>query len=124
MKTLILILIFVSTAFSQVPNCPTGYVCLTQEAAQKARDLAIEAQKVPVLEEALKEKDKTIKDIQDTAQKNEADLKAAINKTNAELAEKTGQLIAKEAEIVRLSAWFDIAMKNSRKKCMPFSVCF
>lgn len=107
---------------------PAGAVCISQTAAnaaaQNARELDATKNKVNVLTEALTEKDKIIADVRVNASKNEADLKAALTNTQTELAIKTGQLIGAEASNVRNLAIIDLLLKQTRKKCLPFSVCF
>lgn len=122
------VLVGANTALSQ-GTCTTqpGYVCLSQAAANKAaenaRELEATKQKVTVLEGALAEKDKSITELKATAQKNETDLKLALADTQAKLAQKTGEVIQMEADKVRWTAVIDVLLKNSRKKCMPLSVC-
>jgi len=94
------------TDCSQTPeNC----VLITREAAIKALEdsdkvKALEAQ-VTVLKDAVS----AHKDIETTLK--------------VELAKAIGENTALQKSEVRLTAWLDIAMKNSRKKCMPFSLC-
>lgn len=125
--SLLFIFIFSKQSFSQTVQCPQGYICLTQQEANVARDNALELkavkEKIIVLTNALDEKDKSINELKSTAQKNEADLKDALHKTEIELATTKGQLIGSEAEKTRLTAIIDFMLKNGRKKCQPFSVC-
>jgi len=51
------------------------------------------------------------------------DLKKEIYRLQTELAKTTGELTAQQQMVVRLSAVLDLALKNTRKKCLPFSVC-
>jgi flagellar motility protein MotE (MotC chaperone) len=106
--------------FSQTVDCPAGFVCISQEAANKARENALELQatkeKAVVLETALTEKDKSIAELRETARKNEADLKERLHKTEVELATKTGQLIGAEAERTRLIAITEFLLKHGRVK--------
>jgi septal ring factor EnvC (AmiA/AmiB activator) len=108
------------TAFSQVQDCPTGLICLTQAQANAARDNALELaatkEKIAVLEDALKTKDESIAELQKTNGQNIADLKEAIKRTEVALAEKTGQLIAKEAELTRNTAIIQAMIPMLRKK--------
>jgi len=89
-------------AFSQT-ICPENMICLTQQqaniAAQNARELQAQREKVAVLESALKSKDETIAELQKTNQENVSALKEAIARTERELALKTGQLIGAENEL-------------------------
>src|SRR4051812_7296291 len=88
-------------ARAQAPSCPIGLVCISQAAAnvaaQNARELAATKEKVTTLEAALVEKDKNVADVQAAAATNVADLKDRLQKTEIELATKTGQLIGSEA---------------------------
>jgi nucleotide-binding universal stress UspA family protein len=116
------VLLFVSAAVAQsgCPVMPAGYLCITQEAgdraASNARELAATRDKVVVLEAALIEKDKNTEEIRAAAAKNEADLKAALHRTEVELATKTGQLIGSEAEKTRMLATIDVLLKYARPK--------
>jgi len=106
---------------------PAGTLCISQAAgnaaAENKRELEATKNKVNVLTEALTEKDKIIADVKATASKNEADLKAALTNTQTELAVKTGQLIGAEASNVRNLAIIDLLLKQTRKKCLPLSIC-
>lgn len=51
------------------------------------------------------------------------DLKKEIYRLQTELAKTTGELTAQQQMVVRLSAVLDLALKNTRKKCLPLSVC-
>lgn len=125
MKKLILLVTFIilstcTYAHAQT-ECPANFVCITQEAAnraaQNARELEAQKQKVIVLESALVEKDKNVAEIQLAKDKNEAELKAALTETQTKLATATGQLIGAEATNVRLTAIIDFMLKNGRSKC-------
>lgn len=59
------------------------------------------------------------KDIKQAAE----ELKKEIYRLQTELAKTTGELTAQQQMVVRLSAVLDLALKNTRKKCLPFSVC-
>lgn len=121
---LFLVVIFLFAVTTQINAqsqiCPSGLICLTQIEANKAAEnarLRVELEnKIKVQNEALEAKDRSIKDVQDTAKKNENDLKDALQKTEIELATKTGQLISSEAEKVRLTAIIDFMLKNGRVK--------
>lgn len=106
---------------------PAGTLCISQAAgnvaAENKRELDATKQKVIVLESALADKDKLIAEIKAVGVKNQADLTAALHKTEVELATKTGQLIGAEAANVRSLAIIDVLLKGQKKKCMPFSVC-
>lgn len=117
-KVLLFIGLFLTfTATSNAQECPQGLVCISQEAANKAaenkRELDATKEKVGVLENALAEKDK-----------NDAELRAALKRTELALAEKTGQLIKAEANEVRMAAMVDFLLKHGRKKCYGLCVQF
>jgi peptidoglycan hydrolase CwlO-like protein len=122
MKLLITILFILTASVITTAQtvCPEGLVCISQSAANQAaanvRELEATKEKVTVLESALKSKDDTIREIQETAKKNENDLKEAINRTTAELARTNGQLTGAEAMNVRLTAIIDFMLKNGRTK--------
>lgn len=116
-----------SYAQTTVVNCPEGYICLTQAEANAARDKAKELEaangKILVLEDSLKKKDESIKEIQDTARKNLDDMKDTLHKTEVELARTNGLLVGTQSENVTLKAMVEFLNKNGRKKCQPFSLC-
>lgn len=123
MKKFTLILGFVflfGISVSAQTQCPQGFICITQEAANKAAENAKLVpqlqEKNKVLEEQVEVEKGNVKLAQETAKKNEEQLIDRLHKTEIELARTNGQLTAKEAELVRLSAWFDFVMKNGRVK--------
>lgn len=59
----------------------------------------------------------------DAVKKATEDLKKEIYRLQTELAKTTGELTAQQQMVVRLSAVLDLALKNTRKKCLPLSVC-
>ena len=50
--------------------------------------------------------------------------KSSTGRVTIEIAKAIGEKTGSEQMVVRLSALLDLALKNTRKKCMPFSVCF
>jgi hypothetical protein len=118
MKILIALIFILAAAVltSAQVECPSGYVCITAEAARIARDNALDVQKIPVLEQALKDKDKSIEELKSLNEKNVSDLKEVIKRTEIELATKTGQLIATEAERNRQIVIIEALLKMVRKK--------
>ena len=115
--------------FSQVecPVMPNGLLCVTQAAGNRAAELAHEnpalQAKIVVLENALLEKDKSIKELKDTGRINVDELKKTIHTAEVKLATAAGQIIELEADKVRWTAVIDVLVKGQKKKCMPFSVC-
>jgi stress response protein YsnF len=116
-------------AKNPVANCvvPTGFVCITQEAANNAAS-AIK-QNVALLEEitGLKAEIETHRQNElqliKSAQDNDAKASAQMQKDEAEIARLTGELTSKDAELTRNTAIIDVLLKSVRKKCMPFSLC-
>lgn len=129
MKILLITLFFNIAIPISAQTCPPPFaVCLTQEQANDTRDKLKERavlinDKIPALEAQVKAEQQNVLDVKNTAAKNEADLR----KENIDLLVKvgtlTGQQIANESEIVRLTAQNEFLIKMVRKKCLPFSVC-
>lgn len=103
---------------------PAGTLCITVAAGNVAvglkKELDATKEKIVVLESALKDKDVIIADNKLVAQKNEDDLKDVLHKTEIDLATKTGTLIGAETMIVRLTAAFEFAVQNTKKKKIGF----
>lgn len=120
LTTVALLVLAPLAAFSQTDGTCQGRICISQEAANRAAELAREnpvlKEKIAVLEAALKAKDETIAELKATNEKNVADLKTALTKTETELSRVTGQLIATEAQMVRFTAIIDFMLKNGRIK--------
>ena len=118
--TIFITLLFIFCALNVSAQTDNQTICISPAAAEKCasntRELAAQKLKVQTLEDALKLKDASIAELRETARKNEADLKAALNSTQIELALKTGQIISKDAEIVRLTAIVEFLLKNGRTK--------
>jgi|GEM_PF-5205716 len=117
----------VSASAQAAAECPSGMVCISQAAANKAaenaRELEATKAKVAVLEQALADKDKNAEELRSAAARNEADLKDALRRTEVQLAEKTGQLIKAESQIVQQSAIIQFMLQHGRKKCGVLSIC-
>lgn len=98
----------------------TGDVCISQQAANVCRDNALlvkaQAEKIAALEESVKARDKAIEELKETNRRNIADLTERLHKTELELATKTGELIAKDAIVVRMNAIIDVLLSRTRKK--------
>lgn len=126
MKKLILLVSFIflfsilSSAQVKCPTMPAGFLCISQEAGNKAaenvRELEATKEKVIVLENSLIEKDKSISEIRATAAKNESDLKEQNSKLLTDVAVKTGQIIIYEKYFTRDSAWLEFLIKTARGK--------
>jgi hypothetical protein len=98
--------------------CPSGLVCLSQEAANKAAENArlipaLEG-KIAALEDGMKQKDVSIAELKAVNLQNVADLTARMHRTEVSLAEKTGTLIACEASSVRNMAIIDGLLKKRK----------
>lgn len=83
-------------------------ICISRQAAEAcatnaAKVTALEAQ-IVTLEQALKDKDSIINDLK------------------VEVALKTGQIISNEQTLAQNRAIIEVLLKNTRKKCMPFSI--
>lgn len=125
MKKIILILsLMIGSSITMYSQCPTimpaGTLCITQAAGNIARDNAIEIpllkEKIAVLESALEQKDISIKEIRETATKNETALREQNTKLLTDIATKTGQLITYEKIFVRDSATLEYLVKTARGK--------
>jgi len=111
----LLILIFLASvsALSQtVTDCPhpDGCVVISRSAAIKSLETDDEVKTLREENKVLKQAVASHKDIETT-------LKIELGKT-------VGELTGTQKTVIQLTGWLDIAMKNSRKKCMPLSVCF
>jgi hypothetical protein len=126
---LVCLFLFHAEARAQSVECPKDLICLTKEQANINRDKLIEldglkTKTIPALEAQVLAEKTNVLTAQNTAAKNEADLR----KENVELLVKvgtlTGQLIGVEGERTRLIAQVEFLNKNGRQKCQPFSICF
>lgn len=117
------VLVCFASAVSAQSNCPpmpVGTVCISQtaanQAAENARELAATKDKAATLEQALKDKDATIAENKDAAEKNVADLKKALHDTEISLATATGQLIKCEANDVSNRAIIQVLVQNYKAR--------
>jgi len=102
------ILLFSLASFSQA-ECPPDMVCLTRQAAVKA---LADADKVIALEKESQAKDDAI-----------AGIRKELNDMRIEFARVSGENTALKQNAVRMNAILDIALKNTKKRCLPFTVC-
>lgn len=113
--------VLTAVTLGQVAGCPQGYVCLTQEAAQRAVENArlrpLLEEKVTALESSVAAKEADLKETRETARKNEADLRQALNETTVKYATTAGELIATKAEVTRQAVTIEFLLKNGRNKC-------
>lgn len=115
MKKILIIAIFVFCvvllSFEQVSAQaePEKKICISQEAANKCAEIAREKpaleNKIKILEEALEKKDSSFEQ-----------LRQELVRAQIELATKTGQLIATEAENVRMQKIIEALLPMLRKK--------
>lgn len=107
-------------ASGQCPVMPDGFICISQAAANVAaansRENTALKEKVVVLEEGLKEKDKSIQELKDTNQKNVLDLTNQLSKVTAEAAFEKGQVTQCNADKVLWSAVIPVLVQNTRQK--------
>lgn len=89
-------------------ECPADKVCISPEAARKAIENA----------ETVKAQAEQIKTL--TGALN--DEKEVANKLKIEFAETKGELTALKQNAVSDRAIIELLLKNSKKKCMPFSI--
>jgi hypothetical protein len=113
---LFVVLLLAFTASAQTDD----KICISQAAANTCRDNAAlvkaQADKIAALEESVKARDAAIDELKRTNAANVADLTNALHKTELDLATKTGELIAKDAIVVRLNAIVDVLLSRTRKK--------
>lgn len=97
---------FVASVKAQ--ECPADKVCISPEAARKAitDDATVKAQAVQ------------IKDLQQAV----LDEKANTHKIEVQFAEVSGENTALKQNAVSDRAIIEVLLKNSKKKCMPFSI--
>lgn len=104
------------TPATTAQNNPCANVSMPQDAVCVTRQDLIRFLQTDDQNTALKAENDAVK-------KAAEDLKKEIYRLQTELAKTTGELTAQQQMVVRLSAVLDLALKNTRKKCLPFSVC-
>lgn len=104
------------TPATTAQNNPCANVSMPQDAVCVTRQDLIRFLQTDDQNTALKAENDAVK-------KAAEDLKKEICRLQTELAKTTGELTAQQQMVVRLSAVLDLALKNTRKKCLPFSVC-
>jgi hypothetical protein len=111
MKRLLLIalILFGGVVASAQADCPADRVCITRDAALKA---LADADRVKALEDEVKVKDEAIAGFRD-----------ALNKMRIEFAEKSGENTALKQNAVSDRAIIELLLKNTKKRCLPLSVC-
>lgn len=100
--TFLLLIGTVVSGYSQTVDCPSGFVCISPEAARKALQDSdtVAAQKIE-----LAVKDQAI-----------ADFQKELNQMRIELAKAIGEKTGSEQMVVRLTAIIDFMLKNGRTK--------
>ena len=104
------------TPATTAQNNPCANVSMPQDAVCVTRQDLIRFLQTDDQNTALKAENDAVK-------KAAEDLKKEIYRLQTELAKTTGELTAQQQMVVRLSAVLDLALKNTRKKCLPLSVC-
>lgn len=123
----VLFVIFGGTAKGQTvstfvdrPGCPANFVCISQESANKAAQLAREnpalIDEVKVLKAQLTEKDQIIADNKKAARDNEADLVRRLHETEVKLATATGQIIECRSDKTMYTGLIEYLTKNQKSK--------
>lgn len=123
-----LVLLFLACIIGAAQECPPPMVCISQsaanQAAQNVRELEATKEKVKVLEDALRAKDESIRELEKTNAQNVSDLKEALKRTELQLAQTNGQLIARESEIVNQRAIITALLPMIKKKRNAFITIF
>lgn len=96
------------TTTADYPACPSGLVCITRQAALKALQ---DADKVTALETEAKALKAAIEEMREL-----------LNKARVEFAAVSGENTALKQNAVSDRAIIELLLKNSKKKCMPFSI--
>jgi NaMN:DMB phosphoribosyltransferase len=115
--------LLVASSNAQCPPMPAGTVCLTQAAANVAaansrENVALKTLKIPQLEEEVRAKEQTIRELKDAHAKNTIDLIGQMNKATAEAAFERGRAEQLIADKVFWSKIVEAAINNTRKKCV------
>lgn len=115
MKELIrfLAILTVSLAFAYnaaAQDCPQGYVCITPQAAQAALEAG---DRVKALEVEIKARDVAYSLLKDT-----------LNDIRVEFARVSGEATILKQRAVMDQAEKELLLKQTRKKCLPLTICF
>lgn len=103
-------IVFVLTLAAHAQTeCPSGLVCITPAAARKA---LVDADTVKAMQAEKVENDKAM-----------GDLRELLGKMRVQFAEVSGELTALKQSAVQDRAVIEILLKNTKKRCLPFSVC-
>lgn len=121
LSVIIFILLYLAaSASAQCPVMPSGFLCISQEAGNKAAENArlvpaLEA-KVKVVEEEVAAKDKTIAELKEVNRQNVQDLQGQIDKATAAAAFDRGRAEQCIADKVLWSAIIPVLVQNTRQK--------
>ena len=99
----------VSTTFAQTVDCPVDKVCISPEAARKA---LADADTVDAQKKEIAVKDQAI-----------ADLKKLLDEMRINFAAASGENTALKQNAVSDRAIIELLLKNTRKKCLPLTIC-
>lgn len=110
MKKFLILAIFLFTVAVSASGqeCPADKVCISPQAARKA---IADAETVKAQEAQIKGLEQAVKDEKDVAEK-----------LKIEYAEARGELTALKQNAVSDRAIIELLLKNSKKKCYPFSI--
>lgn len=103
-------------------ECPVDKVCLSREAAMKAIEDGDARKALEVEVKRLREAIEGTPETATTPAKK--GYKDIINDLRVDFARVSGEYSGFKQGSVRVDAAFDTAIKNTKKKCMPLSLCF
>jgi hypothetical protein len=108
------------------PPMPEGRLCISQaagdQAVMNAKLVKAQEAEIAALKQAVLDERETTRQVQATAAKNEADLKASATKALVDLGTATGQLIEARATIQTQNAMLQFMLTNGRNKCGGFTL--
>lgn len=106
---LVVTLLFRCPSIAAQTDCPPNFVCLSREAALKA---LADADRVKALEAEIKVKDTAFDALRDE-----------LNKIRIEFARVSGEATGLRTAAARDTAIIELLLKQTRKKCLPFTIC-
>ena len=106
---LLLIGVLTSASMAQSVTCPDGMVCVSRDAAVKA---LADADTVDAQKKEIAVKDQAI-----------ADLKKLLDEMRINFAAASGENTALKQNAVSDRAIIELLLKNTRKKCLPLTIC-
>jgi hypothetical protein len=98
-----------SHSFAQTSDCPPNMVCLPEASAKK---MIQDLDKIPALEAKDKINEQAI-----------LDLKAELENMRREFIRVSSENTQLKQQQVRDAAIIDLLLKNTKRKCYPFSIC-